>query len=322
MSSREAHFKTLVQQYISSIGFKVIIVGGFLGVGSFLVIEQEMNIGQFVAAEILVLMVVNALEKITISIEVLYDVLTALEKIGYVTDLKLERNNGSTIQHLDKPFSVSFNDLNFKYPYHKEYIFKNAQLSIKSGEKIQIVGSQDAGKTTLIKLMMGAYELKDEQIFINQLPQNQISLKSLRRHSGVCQPNEFLFEGTIYENITMKRIEVSEEQINRVLELVNLADFINRMPEGVHTPVVVHGERLPQLIVEKIHLARALVHEPKLVLIENKFSSISFEELNQIILRLLKPEFKATIVMFSSNELANSGWDATYMIENCSFKKK
>jgi ABC-type bacteriocin/lantibiotic exporter with double-glycine peptidase domain len=92
--ARESHFKVLVQPYALLVVFKVVVATGLLAIGGILVMEQQMNIGQFIAAEIIILLVMGAVEKLIISLEHIYDVLTALEKIGQVTDMALEQETG------------------------------------------------------------------------------------------------------------------------------------------------------------------------------------------------------------------------------------
>jgi ABC-type bacteriocin/lantibiotic exporter with double-glycine peptidase domain len=102
INARDDHFKILMQQYFLMVGFKVIIGAGLLVVGSILVMEQQMNIGQFVASEIIILLVLSSVEKLILSLETIYDVLTSLEKIGQVTDMELESNEGMLINNEDK----------------------------------------------------------------------------------------------------------------------------------------------------------------------------------------------------------------------------
>ena len=112
LTARKAHFKTLVFQYINLTGFKVIVAAGLLLIGSLLVFNQQMNIGQFVASEIIIILVLASVEKLILSMETIYDVLTSIEKIGTVTDIPLEPNtgvkndieiNGGLALYLNKP---------------------------------------------------------------------------------------------------------------------------------------------------------------------------------------------------------------------------
>ena len=108
LTSREAHFKVLVQQYSLMIIFKVLIATGLLAIGGVLVFEQQMNIGQFVVAEIIILIVLSSVEKLIMSMETIYDVLTGLEKIGELTDMDLEKRTGIKIEHEECPKGLEF----------------------------------------------------------------------------------------------------------------------------------------------------------------------------------------------------------------------
>ena len=97
LNAREKHFKVLVLQFIQMIGFKVLVTAGLLLIGGALVLNQEMNIGQFVAAEIIIILVISSVEKLILGLESFYDVLTSLEKLGQVVDKELESQKGDTI---------------------------------------------------------------------------------------------------------------------------------------------------------------------------------------------------------------------------------
>jgi ABC-type bacteriocin/lantibiotic exporter with double-glycine peptidase domain len=108
LKSRNEHFKVLRQQYFYLIGFKAIIAFALLTIGGLLVLNQTMNIGQFVAAEIIILLILSSVEKIIVSLETVYDLLTAVEKIGQVTDIPLEQESGMEIPENETGFSINF----------------------------------------------------------------------------------------------------------------------------------------------------------------------------------------------------------------------
>ena len=155
INHREKHFGIIKRQYIQLIIFKIIITAGLLLIGGYLVLDQEMNIGQFVAAEIIILLVINSVEKIIIGLETLYDVLTAVEKIGEISDLEIEETNQEQSTICYNNISLSMENITFKFPNSTEYVLKEIKLKIEQGEKIYLDGKNSSGKTTLIRMLSG-----------------------------------------------------------------------------------------------------------------------------------------------------------------------
>ena len=140
VDARQSHFKVLVQQFSFMVLFKVIVAAGLLLIGGILVMEQRMNIGQFVAAEIIILLVISSVEKLVLSLETIYDVLTSLEKVGQVTDMELESNDGINLcdETTGKGLTVNLDNVSFAYPgYHKQTI-KDVTIEIEQGKSYMI----------------------------------------------------------------------------------------------------------------------------------------------------------------------------------------
>lgn len=166
MDAREEHFSILVRQYSLMVIFKVIIVTGLLAIGGILVMEQLMNIGQFVAAEIIILLIITSVEKIVLSIETIYDVLTGLEKIGQVTDLELENDEGVDLSQecQETPVYLKFDQVSFIYPGNKQKSLNNVSFEVSSGERIMVTGGNLSGKSTLLQIVAGLYDVNDGTI--------------------------------------------------------------------------------------------------------------------------------------------------------------
>ena len=133
---RRQHFSVLMTQYYSFVGFKTFITGGLLVLGCILVVQQEINIGQFVASEIIIILIMTAVEKIIIKLDTVYDVMTSLDKIGQVTDLPIEQVKGIKIDELDIKggLSIQAKHLNYKFQDTKKVALKDINFSIKPSE--------------------------------------------------------------------------------------------------------------------------------------------------------------------------------------------
>ena len=271
IDAREKHFKVIVSQSIMLIVFKVLVVAGFLVIGGILVMEQEMNIGQFVASEVIVLLIMGSIEKLIFSLNAIYSMLTALEKIGFVTDLPLEEEpqNALTIPNNSKGLSVEIENINFKYPDVIYPALKNITLKIKSGERVLITGSEGAGKTTLLRIIAGLYHDFDGNIIYNGQPLRSLSINYIRSITGDFMNKDIPFEGTILENITLGRKNITIEDVEWATENVGLHEFIRKLPEGYNTVLIPQEQRLSESFILKLMLARSIVHKPKLLVLDN-----------------------------------------------------
>ena len=246
LDARENHFKILLRQYYLFIFFKILIAAGFLLLGGILVFNQQMNIGQFVAAEIVILLLISSTEKLLLTLEVVYDLLTSIEKIGQVTDLELEKTDGRSIMisQDQQGMSVSIHNLYFKYPDGSENSLQDLNLEIKSNEKVTLTGSNGSGKATLLKLMTAFYEPQRGNIVYDNIPIKNYDITELRGNIAECISEDRIFEGTLLENLTVGR-EISQLKITEVLENIGLTSFVNQLTQGYSTEIGPQGKRLP-----------------------------------------------------------------------------
>ena len=304
ISARESHFKILVSQYSLMILFKVLVAAGLLIVGSILVMEQQMNIGQFVAAELIILLVLGSVEKLILCLESIYDVLTALEKVGQVTDLELELNTGMDITEKinNQPLSVELSQVNFSYPGEKRLIFKDASLKINAGDRVMIMGNSDSGKTTLLYLFAALYKVQSGSISYNNLPMGNLNPNLLRSVIGDCLMDELLFEGTILENITMGRENATFDNVAWAIDNLGLTDFIKSLPSGYDTEIYPQGKQFAKGIVDKLIMARSIADKPRLLLIKDAFTSLVGTEREKIMNFLTAPENPWTLIISSRDQ--------------------
>ena len=283
ISAREEHFKILMQQYRLMVGFKVLIGAGLLIVGSVLVIEQQMNIGQFVASEIIILLVLSSVEKLILSLETIYDVLTSLEKIGQVTDLEMENNEGICLdKNKENGYKVEISDLTFSYPFTKNVILDSINLTVKEGEKVLLTGKNDSGKSTLLFLLAGLYPIKEGYIAYDDIPLGNLNIQRLRSNMGDCLMEELLFEGTVMENISIGREKASFENVQWAVKNLGLEEFVKNLPKGYDTVIDPQGKQFSQGIIDKILLARSIADKPRVLLIKDAFGSFLPQEKKRI----------------------------------------
>ena len=316
LTARENHYTILKQQMVYLIGFKVFIAACLLSIGGVLVINQQMNIGQFVAAELIILLVIGSVEKIILCLETIYDVLTSLEKIGQVSDLELESCNSGLSIDDSNSLSVELKNVVFSYPKATNNTIENCNLQIPSNYKIAIHGNNGSGKSSLMKLISGQFQIQNGTICFNDLPVGNYKIDSVRKLTGSYINGDELFNGTIEDNISIGRDNVTTNDVIEVIGLLMLKDFIKSLPQGLNTKVFNDGQSFPKSIIQKLLLARAIVHHPKLLLLEDCFDNLTETEKNKIIDYLLSDKFNCTIIAVTNDEYYLSKCNSSYLMKS------
>lgn len=294
---KKKHFSVLVLQYSSIVIFKTLITFTLLLLGSFLVIENQISIGQFVAVELIVILILNATEKLIVTIETVYDVLTAIEKIGAVADLPLEKSGSTNFQDIciDKGTMLELQHVNYKFMDSETYTLKNINFTINSGERVCIAGYNGSGKTTLVQLIACLLNNYEGMMLYNEVPRSSISLASLRQHIGDYSSQSDIFKGTLLENITLGK-DIPLREIMLWAKALHLDSYIETLKEGFNTPLMPQGKTLPRSVIAKIILLRSIVTKPKLLAIEEFFQNIDQTERVHIAKLLVDRSFDWTLV--------------------------
>lgn len=317
ISHRESHFEILRKQFIQLIGFKVLITAGLLIIGGILVLNQQMNIGQFVAAEIVILTIITAVEKLFSGLELFYDVLTSLEKIGKVVDMEIENCDiNKNYQIGNDDIFLETENLSYKFPDGETEIIKNINISIAPKDKILITGENGSGKTTLLRLLSRLLEPASGTIFINNNNYNKYSIDDYRSHIGVITKDDKLFEGTIMENISCNNPDFPIHQINDLMEKLKLSKYIKSLPDGLDTKVYSEGKKINSSIIQKILLARCIISAPKILYLEEPLENIDSQSAKEIIDFLTAEDQNWTIVVVSKNEYWKQKCSKHYNLEN------
>ena len=301
LNYREKHFSVIKSQFTQLIVFKIIITASLLSIGGYLVLSQEMNMGQFVAAEIIILLVINSVEKIVIGLETFYDVLTSIEKIGLITDMDLEEDFTVDYDNCYNSISLDAEHLNFKFPDSKVKILNDISITINQSERIFIDGQNGSGKTTLIRVLSGLIQPSAGALYINDDTFKKINFNQYRAQIGSIVYGETPFEGTVLENITFNNKNISEEAIKWAIDGVQLTDFIKSLPEGLSTRLFPEGKQLSSSNAQKIILARSIINKPKILFYEDPTDTMDKKVANEIIDFLTSDQHKWTIIVSSKN---------------------
>lgn len=299
---RERHFSVIKRQFTQLIIFKIIITAGLLLIGGYLVLNQQMNIGQFVAAEIIILLVINSVEKIVIGLETLYDVLTAVEKIGQITDLDVEETSSKPADFCYTNIQLAAENLSYKFPDATDYVLEKINLTIEQSEKIFVEGNNGSGKTTLIRILSGLLKPTSGSFYINDDTYRKIDLDQYRSQISTIITGETPFEGTILENITFNNPLISQDDLKWAIDSVKLGDFIKSLPKGLDTKIYPEGKQLSSSNAQKILLARSIINRPKILFYEDALDKMDNDAAQEVIDFITSNENKWTLIVSSKNE--------------------
>ncbi len=318
LNSRDAHFSVLMLQYKVLVYFKVVTTAAMLFIGSFLFINQQINLGQFIASEIIIISILTSIEKMIMSLEVVYDVLTSLEKLNKVLD-KPQDEEKKLFQNQKFPVTegidIKINNLNFVYPNDKKVI-SQLNLHIKSGEKICLLGLEGSGKSTLMKLLAGFYADFSGNITFNDVPINMIPNQVLHERVSILLADEELFSGTLFENLTIGKKNIDFEHLEDVCQIVGLKQFVADQQKGYETYLDPQGRKLSYNIIQKILLARCLLLKPALLMVEDGWMGIEPIIRKQVIQYLTDKKQSFTLITITNDEAFANACDRKIMMVN------
>lgn len=310
--ARTKHFKVLLFQYNVMVVFKTVITAAMLIVGTVLLVDQQINIGQFIAAEIIILLILTSVEKLIMNLGSVYDTLTAVEKLANLTDTAIEPNGSIDMPVKNTGIKLEMKDLRFGYS-GKPDLFSNVSLQINAGERICIMGKDSSGKSTLLRIMAGAFTGFTGSLLYDDLPFSNYNLASIRSNTGVLMNEQDIFLGTLWENITLGKTNIQTDEVTALANKTGLNDFVNSLPNGYDTLLDSTGKRLPRNVINKILLVRALVSKPRLLLLEEPWGN--GESAFRIKLTALLEEARnTTIVVFTNDEAFAKTCDKVYEI--------
>ncbi len=308
LDARGKHWRILLIQFISSLVFRVLVIGGYLILGSLLVMNNELNLGQFVASEILVLFIVDSVEKLVLLHEAAYDVLTATEKIGQVTDLPIEDEKGVRIEEFcqEASLKIELRNLSYQFDDGNEPVIKNLNFSIPAGQKVAITGYSGAGISTLMQVLSVLKIENTGALLFNDLPVKNLNLRSIRQNVGDLSSQEDIFKGTILDNITLGREYITLREVLEYCNLTGLADFLREQPKGLETELYPGGKNTPGSVVNKILLTRAIVGSPKMLALEKPLSNLVLQDRIRIATLLTDPKRHWTLICATEDPIMAS----------------
>jgi ABC-type bacteriocin/lantibiotic exporter with double-glycine peptidase domain len=312
---RKAHFQVLITQFSFIVVFKTAITAALLIMGTLLVVDRQITLGQFVASEVIIIMLLNSVEKVITYMDVVYDLLTAVDKVAQITDLPLEKVGGIDFPRVpNEGYSVQIKDLKYKYPGTSTYALHGIDLNVRPGERICIAGPGNAGKTTLTNLVAGIHTDFEGIITINQYSLRDLDIRHLRDSIAKNISPDDIFDGTILENITLGNPTRTVEDAVASIRAVRLEDEINRMPEGLSTHIVSGGKGFSSSFIHKLILARCLAKKPSLIILNDFFHGLKRQEKLDTLQSVMDERSPWTLIAVSNDPLVMAACDRVILL--------
>ena len=315
LRARTSHFQVLLFQYKALILFKVLITATMLVVGTYLLLNQILNIGEFIAAEIVILSIIAAIEKLIGSLDSIYDIITGLEKLATVSESVVEKNGTIPYQSNNKGVSIELKNGEISYD-STSLILQNINLKISANSIIAITGEEGVGKTSLLNFLSGNYQFDKGGFLVNDIPFQNYDLETIRNRMGLFLNQQEIFEGSLLQNITVGRSDIKVEKINQIANECGFQGFINSFQNGFETELDPAGKKLATSSVNKIVLLRALVNEPDILFLEEPWLAFNEKTKGKLIDYLLKIRMKTTIFIVSNDSNFVSKCDYKIQLEN------
>lgn len=298
---RTKHFKILLYQFKNLIFLKLIITGVMLILGTYLLINQQLNVGQFVAAEIIIIMMINSVEKVIVNLDSFYDLLTSIDKLSAIDNEPKENEGLNILPQYSKGMEVEFSNVSFSYNEDIP-IFEESSFVINSGEKIAISGKEGAGKSTLLRLFSSTYAPNTGTIIFNDIPIHNLAKTEFRENISMMLNKLDIFKGSIIDNITMGNNSIKLHDIIDMAKEIGLDDYINHTKDGYYTMLDTVGKRLPKTIIKKIIFLRTVIAQKPLILLEDPFSELSDKVIKAMQHILLHKLPHSTVIIVNSDE--------------------
>lgn len=276
LSARKKHFRILMRQIISALGLQALASTALLGIGGWLVVSGELTLGQLVAAELIVAMIVGSVAKLGKHMESFYDLLAAVDKLGHLFDLEVERSDGGLVASTSGPASVELTRLRCN-PRSSNVI----DWKFKAGESVAIVGNAGSGKSRLCDVIYGLRLPESGHLAIDGSDPRDLRPDILRSRVALVRDVEF-FEGTISENVHLERPSVSAQDVNSALDRLGVLDELLALPSGLGTLVPADGGKLSSSQLRRIMLARSIVGRPGLLLVDGLLDGFADTELLEV----------------------------------------
>jgi putative ABC transport system ATP-binding protein len=298
--ARKKHFSVVYRQILGSLLLQALASAALLGVGGFLVIREQLTLGQLVAAELATTAIVSSIAKLGRYLENLYDMLAAVDKVGSLLDLPVERVDG--VRAPDAPHGGSCLRLrHLRFGWHESHpLLSNINFELKTGERVALTGSHGAGKSTLLELMTALRSAHAGSLELNGCDLRDLSIDDVRRRVSLVAGPEIV-AGTLFDNIALGRPGIGMAEVRDAMTRLGLDEEVACFSHGLNTSLLTGGLRLSTGQSVLITLARAMVGRPDVLLLDGVLDTLDPETRHRVGDVLLAPTAPWSVVLVTND---------------------
>jgi len=303
LTARKKHFRVLIRQVIFLLLVQALASTALLGIGGWLVISGQLSLGQLVAAELIVAVVVGSFAKLGKHMESFYDLMASIDKLGSLLDLPIERTDGLLVSRAatgPSSKSIVVTDVCYGLSDGRE-VLHNVSLEIGLGNHVAICGESGKGKSLLLDMLFGLREPTSGTISINGIDPRDIRPDVLRRRVALARDVE-VFDGTIAENVHLERPDISIGDVRIAMEAVGLMPVLQRLSDGLETHMTSSGAPLTTSQLRRLMVARAITGNPEIVLIDELLDTLPDKEAEKILKQILEDNHPWTLILVTNRD--------------------
>lgn len=311
VKARRRHFRVLMRQILFSLGLQAVAGSLLLGLGGWLVINGKLTLGQLVASELVIAVIVGSFAKLGKHLESFYDLLAAVDKLGYLFDLPIERSGGNELPDSHQGAAVKVCGASFQFSASHAGI-PETTLSIEPGEMIALVGPPGTGKSTLLDLLFGLREPESGHILLDEADLRSLELGSMRQQVRLVRGLEII-SGTILQNLHFDG-QRTPADVRSSLKALGLFEELMRLPDGLETILQPDGSPLTESQGRRLMLARAVLSRPRLLLIDQLLDGLADELLPKVMMAVEQLRPACTIVIVTGRREVAEPCDRVHTI--------
>ncbi|MBK6460912.1 MAG: ABC transporter ATP-binding protein [Myxococcales bacterium] len=293
LERRREHFRVVLRQTIGSLTVHTFASASVLGLGALLVLQSQLTLGQLVASELVVNAVVAGVSKLGKHLETYYDVVTSLDKLGHLTEISTEREDGEPLEGSG--------------PLRVELERASGRVAVRAGECLVLSAARQETSGELGALYGLA---EDADVRVDGVPLTEVSLPSYRDAVALVRGPE-VFNGSVLDNVRMGRPNVSQSDVRRALAAVGLEDTVARLPAGLNTELTTYGLPLTSEQGTRIALARGLAGGPRLLLLDRVLDGLPEAALAAVVSTLVGARGTQSLVVSTSRPDVATALSAT-----------